>query len=149
MSKAVRWRKRKHRAAKRSDLRIEAITCIQRFLGTAKGKVLSPDELAEAEKRLGLRVPDPEMPFSHIRGRILRVLWRMMDLRLMPDELSFSLARSMGSLIRTQKHLLLRHRRERVRLTSESLIRLGRGRKCACGSRPYLECRDWPRCVRV
>lgn len=83
----------RRQAMRRADYRIEAVWHIQRFLGVRYGNDLSLIELDEAERRLGMHPPLSGDAFSHVRGRKLRVVWRLVQKKLLVDELSLPLVR--------------------------------------------------------
>ena len=74
-------RRRRARAAHNTEL----VHTVLRFLGVPRGQRLTEAEVAKAENRLGLTKPDAGAPFSHERGRMLRIAFRLMELRMVPD----------------------------------------------------------------
>lgn len=81
--------KRAHfkRKARRHAMRESVNYAILRFLGHP-GDTLGLLELRAAERKLGLNKPSPGTPFSNEKGRALRVIARLQDLRMLGrDEL--------------------------------------------------------------
>jgi len=96
--------KRSHykRKARREAVRESVSYTILRYLGQPGDKAGLP-EIRIAERKLGLKRPAPGEPFSNEKGRALRIVARLQDLRMLGrDELPAS---TQQTIERLQGHL--------------------------------------------